>query len=199
MSVLLVTTAKNLEEKLYALNPELEYGAIVTDDVEAAKKTLAQIGLSKNFVCPMAELSKCLEYLWYDYVLCVEDKWWQGYLLGKVRGYNIPQNKAVDLWSLNTHHNFMLERSLRYFREHAQEFEMFLTGISLVEEGMDITKFKRKTFNLGTGSQDLYYNYLVAKQVILYGGGIERFVMLLSVLYRIFFTGTYRIPRTCKV
>ena len=38
MNVLLVTTAKNLAEKLNALNPEIEYATIVVDNVEAAKK-----------------------------------------------------------------------------------------------------------------------------------------------------------------
>ena len=199
MSVLLVTTAKNLAEKFAALNPGLEYGAIVTDDVSTAKKTLAQIGLSKNVICPMSELSKCLEYLWYDYVLCVEDKWGPIPLSNIVKGYNMPKDKVVTLWSLNTNLHFFVERSLRYFKEHAQEFEMFATGMSTVEQGIDVTKFKRKIFNLGVASQDLYYTFQTAKFAVLCGGGIVDFVMLLLGLHRISSIMTYHMLKTCKL
>ena len=40
MRVLLVTWTDQLFEKLSILNPELEYCAIVTDEVEPAKKIL---------------------------------------------------------------------------------------------------------------------------------------------------------------
>lgn len=118
----------------------------------------------------MDELMKCIEYLWYDYVVCVTDEW-QLSLPNKVKGYNIPKNKLVDFWALDRPHNFLLERALRYCKEHIAEVEMFATGPSRVENSIDPAKFRRKTFNFGSPSQDLYYNFLVAKQVILCGEG----------------------------
>lgn len=50
---------------------------------------------------------------------------------------------------------------------------MFATGISLVEKCLDVTRFKLKLFNFGRGSQDLYYNFQVAKHVVAYGGYIK--------------------------
>lgn len=168
MNVLLVTTAKNLEEKLYALNPELEYCAIVTDDVEAAKKTLAQIGLLKNVICSMDELPKCVEHLQYDYILCVQDSSydWQ---ISRLEG--LPKEKVVSFAELQTERNFNAERTLRYYKEHAQEFEMFATGGSYAWAGLDVTHFNRKLFNFAKSNQDLYYNYNIAKNIMLYGEG----------------------------
>lgn len=61
MRVLLVTNEMNLSEKLAVLSPELEYCGIVVDDVEPAKKTLADRGLSQVPLYPMNELRKCVD------------------------------------------------------------------------------------------------------------------------------------------
>ena len=187
MNVLLVTSAKNLAGKFAALNPELEYAAIVVDDVEAAKKTLAQVGLSKFFVCPMTELIKCVEYLWYDYILCVQDHFYDSQI-NKLNG--LPKEKIIAFATLPNEGNWETERHLRYYREHVQDFEMFATGISHTEAGIDVNYLKYKAFNFATSSQDLYYSFQIAKHVVLYGGGIERFAMLLSDSRRILFIST---------
>ncbi len=188
MNVLLVTSAKNLAEKFAALNPELEYCAIVTDDVESAKKTLAQGSLSKTFVCSMTELIKCVEYLWYDYILCVQDYFYDSQI-NKLNG--LPKEKIISFATLLNEGNWETERHLRYYREHAQDFEMFATGTSPTEAGIDVKYLKYKAFNFATSSQDLYYNFQIAKHIVLYGGGIVEFVMLLSDSYRISFIMTF--------
>jgi|GEM_PF-5502204 len=171
MNVLLVTTAKNLEEKLYALNPELEYCAIVTDDVEAAKKILAQIGLTKNVICSMDELPKCVEHLRYDYILCVKDHFydWQ---INRLEG--LPAEKIVSFAELATARNWETERQLRYYKEHVQDFEMFATGASYTMNGINGRYFKYKGINFAQSCQDLYYSFQIAKSVVLCGEGYNR-------------------------
>ena len=88
-----------------------------------------------------------------------------------VRDYGVPKDKILNC-APNVVNNFVMERSLRYFKEHVAEFDMFATGISYTECGLDVTRFKRKLFNFGRGSQDLYYNFQVAKHAVTYGGGI---------------------------
>lgn len=196
MNVLLVTSAKNLTEKFAALNPELEYSAIVTDDVEAAKKTLEQIGLSNFFVCPMAELIKCVDYLWYDYILCVQDHFFDGQIS---KLYGLSTEKIISFATLPNEGNWETERHLRYYREHAQDFEMFATGISHTEAGLDVKCLKYKAFNFATSSQDLYYSFQIAKRVVLYGGGIEGFVMHSSDSRLILFISTFLLHFLLKV
>ena len=171
MRALLVTWTEQLLAKLSVLNPELEYCAIVVDEVEPAKKVLERVGLPKDLLYPMYELKECVRDFYYDYVLCVENWFDATALTEKVREYGAPKDKVLNS-APHAVNNFVLERSLRYFKAHATEFEMFATGISYVEAGLDVTRFKRKLFNFGRGSQDLYYNFRVAKQAVIYGGGI---------------------------
>lgn len=171
MRVLLVTWTDHLLQKLQILSPQLEYCAIVVDEVEPARKILERVNLPKSLLRPLHELKDCVRDFYYDYVICLENGWWGNTLASKVQEYDVPRNKILNFCATTSVHNFLLERSLRYFKEHAAEFEMFATGISYVEKALDITRFKRKLFNFGRGSQDLYYNFQVAKFAVTYGGG----------------------------
>ncbi len=164
MKILLVTWTEKLSDKLLFLNPELEYCAIVTDDVESAKKILEQVGLSPNLIYPFYDLKACLKNFYFDYLLCL-DNGWEMKFLSFAQECGVPKEKIIALnFPLND--NFLVERSLRYFKEHAAEFEIFATGMSYAEVSLDVTQFKRPLFNFARSSQDLYYNFLVAKFAI---------------------------------
>ena len=169
MRVLLVTWTDNLLQKLSILSPQLEYCAIVVDELEPAQKILERINLPKTLLRPLHELKECVNDFYYDYVLCLEDNYLTNFM-SLVLEYGVPKNKVFIL-SLLGYNSFLLERSLQYFKEHAAEFDMFATGLSYVEVGLDVTQFKRKLFNFGRSSQDLYYNFQVAKHIVAYGRG----------------------------
>ena len=171
MNVLLVTTVDKLAEKFAALSPELEYCAAVVDNVDSAKEILANVGLPQVPLYPMTELQKRVETLEYDYVLLVQDKFYGMGIIRKLQSFGLPTHKLVSFAQLTNTGNWQTERHLRYYREHAQDFEMFATGTSPTETAIDIRKFKRKTINCATSSQDLYYNFQIAKSIILCGGG----------------------------
>jgi hypothetical protein len=170
MKILLVTTADKLAEKLAVLSPEFEYCAAVVDNVEPAKKILATIGLSEVPVYPMNELKACSENVKYDYAICVQDGFYDAVIMNLLR-CGFPTKKVVSFAALPSVGNFQTERPLRHYQEHCQEFEIFATGTSYTETAIDINKFKRKAINLATSSQDIYYNFQIAKSVILYNGG----------------------------
>lgn len=172
MNVLLVTTADNLSEKFNALNPEIEYCAIVVDSVEPAKEILSNIGLSPDLLRPMSALKTCIETLGYDYVLLVQDKFYATATVKKLQSFGLPTEKLISFACLSNAGNWEMEGLLRCYREHVQEFEIFATGTSPIKAGIDIQKFKRKTINFGTSSQDLYYSFNIAKDAIIYGGGV---------------------------
>ncbi|MBR5914579.1 MAG: hypothetical protein IKZ58_09485 [Selenomonadaceae bacterium] len=52
---------------------------------------------------------------------------------------------------------------MRYYKEHATEFEMIATGGCYGAMGLDTTKFRYKLFNISRNNQDFYYKYKVAK------------------------------------
>lgn len=164
MRILLVTWTTKLAEKLSILSSELEYCAIVTDDTESAGKILQSVGLSQNLLYPLYELKECVENFYYDYVICVDYGWMDDFLK-LVQEYDVPPKKILAL-NFMEEGNFFIERSLRYFKQHAAEFEMFATGMSYAEVGLDVTQFQRKLFNFAHSSQDLYYNFQVAKFAI---------------------------------
>ena len=74
MRVLLVTWTDQLLQKLSILSPELEYCAIVVDEVEPAKKILERVGLSPNLIHPLYDLKECVKDFYYDCVMCVENR-----------------------------------------------------------------------------------------------------------------------------
>ncbi len=187
MRVLLVTWTDQLLEKLSILNPELEFCAIVVDEVEPAKKILERVGLPASLLYTLYDLKECVRDFYYDYIFCVEQGGSVNFIR-TVKDYGISKNKIIGLNFLDNG-NFMVERSLRYFKKHAAEFEMFATGMSYTEYGIDARRFKRKLFNFGKSSQDLYYDFQTAKFVVSCGGGAH-FVTRLSGSRPIPFTTT---------
>ena len=169
MRILLVTWTDQLQQKLSILNPALDFCAIVVDEVEPAKEILKRVGLPATLLHPLYDLKECVSDFYYDYVLCVEQGW-DGDFLKVIQDYDVPKNKRVGLNFLDNG-NFLVERSLRYFKEHVAEFDMFATGMSYAETGLDVTRFKRKLFNFARSSQDLYYNFQTAKFAVSCGGG----------------------------
>ena len=166
MKILLVTMTDKLAEKLSALNPELEYCAAIVDNVESAKEIFEQVGLSQVPLYPFRTLQKLVKTLEYDYVLLVQEKFYRIGIIKKLNVYGLPSNKLISFATLPTIGNWQTERHLRYYQEHAQKFEMFATGTSYTQTSIDIRRFKYKTFNFETSSQDLYYSFQIAKSVI---------------------------------
>ncbi len=174
------------------MNPELKYCAIAVDEVEPAKKILERVGLPQTLLKPLYELKDCVRDMYYDYVLCVEDDEARNFS-NVLREYAVPKNKIVELNP--TYDSFLIERSFRYFKEHAAEFEMFATGMSYIERGLDVTQFRRKLFNFARVSQDLYYNFLTAKTVISYGGHIRfRYALIGLAPYSFHYDGSKVTP-----
>ena len=169
MRILLVTMTELLPFTLSkVLNPALEYCAIVIDEPDVAKKNLSDFPQLHDKIYPFYELKECIANTDYDALLfmCEHPSWYS--ILEQIRVYGVPDNKFVNLnLSYATKEkNFLLERNLRYYKEHAADFEMFSTGGCYAALGLDNTKFRYKLFNLGKGSQDLYYDYQVAKFVL---------------------------------
>ena len=192
MNVLLVTTTNKLAEKLAVLSPELEYCAVVVEDVEPAKEILSKVGLSPDLLQPMSELQSCVEKVNYDYALLVQDTFSEKEIMRLLLKYGVPNNKLLSFQALLGNSNFNTERALRYYQEHCRDFEMFATGISEAYGVLDGSQFKHKLFNIAKPSQDLYYDYNVAKHIVLCGGGILRYDMLSSDSRRILSTIIFR-------
>lgn len=159
------------------LNSKNDYCAIVTDEVNTAKEFVKKIGLPENLVYPLYELKTLINEIYYDAVICVSDKNTGHEGLGTyVQRCGCPQNKFVHFYIWNDEGNFLVERALRYYEEHSDEFEIFATGNSHTSAGLDVNQFKLKVLTFGLSSQDLYYSYQIAKRVLTpkTGGGARK-------------------------
>lgn len=178
MRVMLATLTDQLPGIFPVLNPELEFCAIVVDETEPAKEILRRVGLPQNLLSPIYELKECIEDLYYDCLLCVTDYRTMNLLSDQTSDYGLPHNKFVHLNDVTTAVSFSLKMALDYYKRHAAEFQMFATGISYTEEALLPVQFKHKLINLAYGSQDLYYDYQVAKHVVLCGGGHIKYALI---------------------
>ena len=168
MRVLLVTFSEILPFALTkVLNPTLEYGAIVVDEPDISKKMFENIPQLRDKIFPFYDLKECIENFYYDFVLCVSDDRNAWNVNQRFIKYDLPKNKYVNVClSSGTCNGFIKERTLRYYKEHVSDFEMFSTGVCYTGMGLDITKFKYKLFNFGRSGNDLYYDYQTAKFVL---------------------------------
>jgi len=169
MRILLVTLTDVLPYALtQVLNPANDYCAIVVDEPDIAKKNLINEPQPLDKIYPFYELKECIKNNYYDAVLfmCEHPIWHT--IIEQIRAYGVPGNKFLNVSiSYSTRHRpFLLERALRYYKEHAAEFEMFATGGCYTELGLDNTKFRYKLFNVGKGNQDLYFRYQIAKFIL---------------------------------
>ena len=147
MRVLLITFSEVVNFALtQVFNPDLKYSAIVVEDTELAKKNLSDSPQLHEKIYPFYELKECIENTYYDAVLftCENSAVWLG-IIEQIREYGVPANKFVNMnFSPSTKNkHFLLERNLRYYKEHAAEFEMFATGGCYIALGLDNTKFRR--------------------------------------------------------
>ena len=168
MKILLMVSNESLPYALTtALNPKNDYCAIVTDKVQPAKDFAKKSGLPENIIFPLYELKHCIDEIYFDVLICVSDEV-ANYsdLLKYTQRCGCPQNKFVHLRLLNQSRIFVLERALRYYEQHSDEFEIFATGACIAAKSLDTTKFKYKLLNFGRSSQDLYYSYQIAKRIL---------------------------------
>ena len=166
--ILLVTLTDMLPFALTrVLNPAMEYCAIVVDDVDTARDMLNTVKTLQDVIHPFYELKECVNDLHYDLLIGVYNGRLRDHLPKQLLDYGIEKNKFMAVLPENSLENsFLLERSLRYYQNHYQEFEIFATGISYMAHGIDANLFKKKLFNFGRAAQDLYYNFQVAKFVL---------------------------------
>ena len=175
MRVLLVTAHEFLPFAVtQVLNARNEYCAVVVDEVEPARKFLSQFNYSAENVSPLYELPECVENFFYDCIICMT----KGKLLDEIKRCGVPKNKLVTLFGFNTAENFLLDRGLRYYQKNFSDFEMFASGMSYSELGLLPKIFTRKLFNFSRPSQDLYFDFQVAKKVISIGGGILTYALI---------------------
>ena len=130
MRVLLVTWTDLLSFVLTrVLNPNLEYCAIVVDNVEKARNITKDIKQTQDIIQPFYELKECIAENYFEVVICAFPFWNE--MSKEFKKYGLPKNKLIDLIKIHINDNFLLEKALRHFNENSSKFEMFATGLAV--------------------------------------------------------------------
>ena len=169
MKVILITLSDILPTVItHILSPELEYSAIVVDEIEPAKNFMKNSNRSENLIHAFVNLKECVEGFHYDCIICFSDERLVWNVSDAFKYHGVPKNKLVHLFfAMSVNNPFILERNIRYFKEHAAEFDMISLGASTISVGLDATQFENhKLFNFGRSGNDLYYDYQTAKFVL---------------------------------
>ena len=170
MRVLLVTLTDMLPFVLtQVLNPALEYCAVVVEESDLAKRRLVNVPPLREKIYPLYELKECIAENYFNVAICAFPFWNE--MSKEFKKYGLPKNKLISLTEIHTNGNFLLEKSLRYYGQNLLDFEMFATGASRVQFGLVPKQFKRKLFNFGNSSQDLYFDYQIARRILTKRGG----------------------------
>ena len=176
MRILLVTLHDVLPFAITkVLNPANEYCAIVTDEIESVRNFLPG---AKNIIHQFYELKECLENFHYDCVISIQDVKNYEAITKCFKYCKLPANKLVTVGSINLPDNFLLRETLLYYEKHASEFKIFSTGMSYTSYGLNFYQFKSGMINFGYASQDLYYDYQIAKHIITPEGGALRYALI---------------------
>lgn len=199
MRILLVTFSELLPTTLLSiLNPELECCAIVVDEPERAKQILEDNPLT-NIIYPFYELKDCADNFYYDCIVFATP-FWEFPNVANIEKWGLPKKLLVSVPSIHTPENFYIERALRYYKEHAAEFEMFATGSSFVHNALDTKKFTLKLFNFGHSSQDLYYSYKIAKYLLheAGGGSYIKYALIGFFPHHIYYDESKAVSQNCR-
>lgn len=103
----------------------------------------------------------------YDYIVIFSI--YQDAIFEKIRQCNIDENRIISFSQYGEYSSFARDpfhkklKNMCSLRESAQ---ILVTGLSYHNEGIDETIFECPIINMAMGSQDLFYDYEVAKYVI---------------------------------
>ena len=168
MQFCIIAFSNHLDACLSILNPELKINAIVVDDMRAAEKIVEKYNISKDILFHYYNLKECLENTNYDYIITAL-RWsmFSEWVIKDLYELNISKTKFINLWELDKpHHICSFALLMNFYNIYASKLKGFITGDSHLVYGLDLTKFSIPLANFARGSQDLYYDYKIAKVLL---------------------------------
>lgn len=110
----------------------------------------------------------------YDYIVIFSV--YQDAILEKIRQCNINEGRVITFNQYGEYSSFVRDpfhKKLEKMRSLRGNAKILVTGLSYHNEGIDGTKFEYPVVNMAMGSQDLFYDYEVAKYVMHSRGGYK--------------------------
>ena len=172
MRVVVVTLANHIDAYLSVTNPALDICAFVADEPEPAKAIAAKFNRNKVPFFPYYRLKECLDGFYFDYVINASRISVSNKITEDLMKYNVPTEKLISLFDLDKPNYYDgFAKLMSHYKQHPDHYKMFATGISYFNLAIDIQQFTLPTLSFARDSQDIYYDYRIAREVI-HGGGV---------------------------
>lgn len=137
--------------------------AVVTDDRVLA----VQRGCPKNFVYGFWQIKEVIKKFSPDYILfLVPFRAPIEFFTREFKKMNYPLNKICDLSMYHSDEALHLESRINRVRKNPDRYKIFSTGISYSRTGIDPDSFELPLISFADSSQDLYYDYQIAKRLL---------------------------------
>ena len=164
MRVVLVITRTYLEHVDKILDQRnVEIVAVVTDDRPMA----TEHGFAHDLVFGFWQLQNVLDRFDPEYVLfLVPFRSTIENLSKKMREIKFPMNRICDLSDYIHDESKYLAMEIWKLKENPSQYEIFSTGISYSKTGIDPNSFSLPLKSFAYASQDLYYDFQIAKRIL---------------------------------
>ena len=164
MRVVLVITRTYLEHVDKILDQRnVEIVAVVTDDRPMA----IEHGFAHDLVFGLWQLQNVLNRFDPEYVLfLVPFRSTIENLSKKMREIKFPMNRICDLSDYIHDESKYLAMEIWKLKEDPNQYEIFSTGISYSKTGIDPNSFSLPLKSFAHSSQDLYYDFQIAKRIL---------------------------------
>ena len=175
--VLITFIPQLLDRCLSVLNPHnVDVGAIITLPMLENESVVKKHQLDCPLV-PYWQMKECLEQMYFDYIficdgITSEYNGQEGSppeVENDLLNLNVEKNKIVNLMALYNSQIYNLANPMRHYLNTNNNYELFITGLSYAEVGIDATGFDFPAINFACSSQDLFFDYEITKLILTKG------------------------------
>ena len=139
--------------------------AIVTDD----RITAAERGISKDMTYAFWQFREVLEKYQPDYVFMLTIPNDESFELFKkeARKVNFPTSRIILLTDFISYDDiFDLGKRLEIYEKNPEQYKILATGLSYTQFGIVPECFELPLIKFAFSSQDLYYDYQIARRIL---------------------------------
>ncbi|MEE1362429.1 MAG: D-alanyl-lipoteichoic acid biosynthesis protein DltD [Selenomonadaceae bacterium] len=115
------------------------------------------------------ELPEILDLNYFDYIIISDTDKTPGRksrIYKELLRLNVPEDKIIDITFWKAPEIYPLYNMVKFCEVNPSWGDFFITGVSHAYAGIDVSCFDSKGINIAHTSQDLYYDYLLAKKII---------------------------------
>ena len=168
MRVLIISCEPFLTGFLSVMNKDLDVAAIIMPNDKLINGFPVTNPDGKTFkIYSYVYLKECLSNLYYDYIILAfpPDSEIHNEITDELKEYKVDPSKLFHAGEIYRADLYSFFHMFNYVRNEISKYKILITGVSYAWKGTDINCFEMPALNCAMRSQDLYFDYLVAKKM----------------------------------